>query len=76
MFRSTALMTLSDGLRGIKKVNGLALIERGQQMNRHPDQLQEWLNGMRRPFNKSLEMIKRFLAEQICRPCNPHTKNS
>lgn len=48
-----------------KKVNGLTLVELGYCMNRHPDQLQEWLNGERRPFAKSLERIERFLEESL-----------
>lgn len=48
-----------------KKVNGLNLKELGRQMGRHPDQLQEWLSGERRPFNKSLQRIEQFLAKSI-----------
>ncbi len=47
-----------------KKINGLNLKELGRQMNRHPDQLQEWLSGERRPFNKSLERIEQFLERE------------
>lgn len=41
-----------------KRARGLTLIELGQEMKRHPDQLQEWLSGARRPFNKSLRKIE------------------
>jgi len=39
-----------------KRVQGLTLIDLGLQMKRHPDQLQEWLSGERRPFSKSLDL--------------------
>ncbi|WP_298266864.1 helix-turn-helix transcriptional regulator [Geobacter sp.] len=48
-----------------KKVSGLTLIELGKQMGRHPDQLQDWLSGERKPFNKSLERIEQFLSLAI-----------
>ena len=48
-----------------KKINGLNLKELGKQMNRHPDQIQEWLNRERRPFARSLERIERFLEEEL-----------
>ncbi|WP_298435062.1 helix-turn-helix transcriptional regulator [Geobacter sp.] len=54
-----------DRLAWYKKVKGLTLIELGRQMNRHPDQLQEWLSGERRPFNKSLQRIEQFLVMSI-----------
>jgi transcriptional regulator with XRE-family HTH domain len=47
-----------------KRTNGLTLIELGQQMQRHPDQLQEWLSGTRFPFRKSRDRIERFLEKQ------------
>jgi transcriptional regulator with XRE-family HTH domain len=45
-----------------KRIQGLSLIELGQMMDRHPDQLQEWLSRGRQPFNKSLQRIELFLA--------------
>jgi DNA-binding XRE family transcriptional regulator len=47
-----------------KRTNGLTLNELGQQMQRHPDQLQEWLSGTRIPFRKSQERIELFLENQ------------
>ena len=47
-----------------KRTNGLTLNELGQQMQRHPDQLQEWLSGTRCPFKKSQERIELFLVNQ------------
>lgn len=34
-------------------------------MNRHRDQIQEWLYRERKPFPKSLERIERFLEEVL-----------
>lgn len=47
-----------------KRANGLTLNELGQQMQRHPDQLQEWLSGTRYPFRKSRDRIELFLENQ------------
>jgi transcriptional regulator with XRE-family HTH domain len=47
-----------------KRTNGLTLNELGQQMQRHPDQLQEWLSGTRFPFRKSRDRIELFLEHQ------------
>ena len=47
-----------------KRAMGLTLIELGQQMCRHPDQLQEWLSGTRYPFRSSREKIELFLENQ------------
>jgi transcriptional regulator with XRE-family HTH domain len=47
-----------------KRANGLTLNELGQQMQRHPDQLQEWLSATRIPFRKSQDRIEQFLKNQ------------
>ena len=51
-----------DRLAWYKKVHGLTLNELGQQMHRHPDQLQEWLSKARHPFQKNRDNIEKFLA--------------
>jgi hypothetical protein len=38
----------------------------GERMRIHPEQLQAWLVGRQKPFNKSLARIEEFLAFQ-CR---------
>jgi len=44
-----------------RRVQGLTVVALGNQMNIHPDQLYEWLSVTRKPFNKSLQRIERFL---------------
>ncbi len=44
-----------------RKVNGITVVELGQRMNIHPDQLYDWLSCTRRPFNKNLQRIEQFL---------------
>jgi transcriptional regulator with XRE-family HTH domain len=54
-----------------KQVHGLNLKELGNRMGRHPGQLQEWLNGERRPFVKSLKGIERFMEDDNVLPVDP-----
>ncbi|MBT0663561.1 helix-turn-helix domain-containing protein [Geobacter pelophilus] len=47
-----------------RRVQGLTVVALGNQMKIHPDQLYEWLSATRKPFNKSLQRIERFLESQ------------
>jgi transcriptional regulator with XRE-family HTH domain len=44
-----------------RRVQGLTVVALGTRMKIHPDQLYEWLSATRKPFNKSLQKIERFL---------------
>ena len=51
-----------------RKVNALSVVKLGEEISIHPDQLYEWLGAKRRPFNKSLQKIERFLGGHLkCR---------
>jgi DNA-binding XRE family transcriptional regulator len=47
-----------------RRVQGLTVVALGNQMKIHTDQLYEWLSATRKPFNKSLQRIERFLESQ------------
>ncbi len=48
-----------------KKVNGLSYERLAKVMNRHPEQLTDWISGRIKPSQKNLQLIAKFLDETV-----------
>jgi len=48
-----------------KLINGLNLEMLGKELGRHPEQVSEWLRGVRIPCKRNMRVIEEFLEERL-----------
>ncbi|TYO96719.1 helix-turn-helix protein [Geothermobacter ehrlichii] len=52
-------------LEWYKRIKGLDLVMLGKELGRHPEQVSEWLRGVRTPCKRNMRVIEEFLEERL-----------
>jgi transcriptional regulator with XRE-family HTH domain len=62
---------LLEQLAWYKQVNGLTLLQLGEEMGRDPEQLADWLSGRHQPCRRNLKEIGLFLSDRLLQHGQP-----